>query len=206
VRFSVGWTGGQRVILVCALTFFALLTVGWAFITWNPAFAGDPSQQDDRWLARALIVVFIAPCLVLLGLVRLAIWLNGPTLVQQHALWRTRVNLGTATYGLTETTWHYTRRFGALQLARITVVAPTLVVRASWSRRIKLPLACRTGHRTVGGRLEVAWLPVEQRAALADAITQYATAENAATVARFLRHVDRSPVQPSASLDNPFVG
>jgi hypothetical protein len=204
VRFSVSWTGNQRVILVCAFAFFAVITLGWVVLTWNPAFAGDPSQRDDLWVARAIIVVFIAPCLLLLGILRRGIWLDGQVLVRQHLLWRTRINLATGRFGMTQTRWNYTRRLGALNLTRITVVAPTLVVRASWLRRIRLPLAARTGHEVVAGRVVVAWLPPAELEALAEAIERYATAPNTAQVATFLRNVHRSPVQPGGSLESPY--
>ena len=203
VRFSVRWTGPYRRMLIGWLVFFALVTVGWLYVTWNPEFtkdAGEQGQLAGLWMARGMVAVFVAPFLLLLGLVRLAIWLDADALVRQGALWRRRIRLGRATFDLTETSWDYTRRFGAVSFARVKITAPTLVVRASRVRRIKLPLVRRAGHEIVGGRVVVAWLAPAELDPLADAIDRYATAPNKETVANYLRNVTRSAVQPSGHL------
>jgi hypothetical protein len=120
--------------------------------------------------------------------------------VRQGALWRRRIGLGRSTFDLTETSWDYTRRLGPVSFGRIKITAPTLVVRASRLRRIKLPLAQRAGHEIVGGRVVVAWLPQVELDALADAIDRYATAPNKKKAATCLRHVWRSAVQPRGDL------
>jgi hypothetical protein len=108
--------------------------------------------------------------------------------------------LTTATFDLTETSWDYARRFGAANFAKIKITAPTLVVRASRLRRIKLPLVQRAGHEIIGGRVVVAWLPQVELDALADAVDRYATAPNTQKVANYLRNVARSAVQPSGDV------
>jgi hypothetical protein len=202
-RFSVRWPGRYRAIHVAWFVFFTLIALGWLFLTWMPAFTADavePDQVRGLWLARAMIVVFVAASLYLLGLVRFAVWLDGDTLVRQAALWRRRIGLAAATFELTETSWDYARRFGAASFAKIKITAPTLVVRASRLRRIRLPLAQRAGHQVVGNRVVVAWLPQVELDALADAVDRHATAVNKEHVAHYLRHVSRSAVQPSGDV------
>ena len=207
VRFSVRWTGGYRAFLIGWLVFFTLLTAGWLFVTWNPAFTADAVDQEDRaglWIARVLVILFVGACLALLGPIRFSIELDGDTLVRQAALGRRRVRLASASFAMTETSWDYTRRFGAANFAKIKVRAPTLVVRASRLRRIKLPLVQRAGHQVVGDRIMVAWLPQRELDALAAAIEEHATAPNRERVAHYLRNVSRSAVQPSGELGGVF--
>lgn len=203
VRFSVRWTGSKRRLLIAWTAFFGLITAGWLFVTWNPAFtrdAGEQGQLAQLWVARSMVVIFVAATLLMLGGVRHAIWLDGGTLVRQGALWRRRIPLSAATFDQTETTWYYARRLGPITLVKVKITAPTLVVRAARAKRIKLLLAHRSDHEIVGGRVRVAWLPQPELDALADAIDRHATAPNRDAVASYLRNVARAPFQPRGEL------
>jgi hypothetical protein len=204
VRFSVRWSKGARVMQLIMFVFFSALALGWALLVFSPTIPWQPAPAATIWGTRSFLLLFLGPPLLMLRLYRFGIWLDGPHLVRQGAFLRLRVDLRTATFEMTLTSWERTQRFGPASFAKVGIRAPTLVVRAARLgriRRIKLSLARRDVRLTATGGYVADWLPAGELEALAAAIEAHAGAPK---VVRFLRNIDRSPVKPSAYFDNPF--
>jgi hypothetical protein len=205
VRFDVRWTRGQR-----ALQWFMAVCVGAIaafsiYLVWrNEELVEVRSAPGGILLVGWLPALLVASTVILVHMARFDIWLDGERLVRRGAFGLRAISLTTATYGMKETTWSYTVRLGPMRLRRLTIAAPTLVVRSSRLRGIQVPLARRTGHAVVGNRVTVAWLPGDQITALADEIERHAAAPNAGKAALFLRRVAASGVQPRGSMDIPL--
>jgi hypothetical protein len=205
VRFDVRWTAGQRAFQWIMAVVLGGIAAGVIYL-----YAGTDEMAELKaepggilyvaWLPALLVVCTVG----LASLARFDVWLDGDRLVRQGLIGRRSIALRTATYAMKETTWSYTRRLGPIKLRRLTIVAPTLVVRSSRLRGIQVPLARRTGHALVGDRVDVAWLPQPQLDALADAIERHGSAPNTAKVAEFLRRVTGSGHQPRGSMDIPL--
>jgi len=206
VGFSVRWGKGARVMQLIMFVFFSALALGWAFLVFTPTIPWQAAPASAVWGTRSFLLLFLCPPFLMLRLFRFGIWLDGPYLVRQGALLRLRVDLRTATFAMTVTSWEWTRRFGPVSFAKVRISAPTLVVRASRLRRIKLPLARRDVQPGAYGGHVAEWIPLGELEALAAAIETYAGAPkaDAPKVVTFLRNVHRSPVKPSASFGNPF--
>ncbi|HEX6682079.1 MAG TPA: hypothetical protein VF062_04765 [Candidatus Limnocylindrales bacterium] len=201
MRFSVKWGKGARTMQFIFFAFFALVTLGWAVMSFHPS-TWDPAPEGI-WLVRSFLPLFLACALIMLSLYRFGVRLDGGRLVQQGALWPKRIDLRTASFAMTVMKWQYTRAFSG-GFARVAISTPALVVRASRWRRIKLPLAQRAPQQAADGRYHAAWLPAQEILALADAIDRYATAAGKEQVVAFLRDLDRSPVKPSLDFYAPF--
>jgi hypothetical protein len=148
----------------------------------------------NGWLLAGLVplVLAVGP----LTAVRFNIWLVGPRLVRQGPFGRRRIDLRHATFTVRPAA------LGVLARGRLSVTAPTLVVRASRRRAIRMPLGRRTGHQRVDGKVVVAWLPAEELFALADGVSWFGRAPNKDKVAHFLRTVARSDYEPLATMDS----
>lgn len=157
----------------------------------------------DQGVLLAFVVVFAAGIVLFIGLARMQVWLSGDCLIRQGPFWRSKLLLREARFSMKVIKWRYTTQLDSGAVRTVEMQSPALVIRTSWWRRAKVPLVQQAGHRIVGERVVVAWLPLDIREALAAAIEQHATDPKKDRVARFLRHVDRSPVRPEGSADLP---
>jgi hypothetical protein len=205
VRFDVRWTVGQRVFQWIMALVLGAIAAGVIYLYLGTDEMAELKAEPGGILYVAWLPALLFFCTVgLMLLARYDVWLDGDRLVRQGIVGRRSIALRTATYAMKETTWSYTRRLGPMKLRRLTIVAPTLVVRSSRLRGIPLPLARRTGHAIVGDRVVVAWLPQHQLGALAEAIERHGSAPNTAKVAQFLRGVATSGIQPRGSAEIPL--
>ena len=194
-RFSVYYSTPLRALL--AMISVLLFVVGASLAVFRPDL-DEPGEEEWLLGVAALPLVTV---LLLLEVVLFDIRLRTDVdRLVKRGVWRSSVDLRTASFRLTETTWQNLVRLGPLNVKRFNITAPTLVVR-SGLRRIKLPLARRFGHPVVNGQLTVSWLPEDQLGALADAIERSATAENKAKVVTYLRQIRRSSVKPLTSTE-----
>jgi hypothetical protein len=179
---------------------FALL----ALIFIAAAASGAEDNEELPWLwgmaALALFGIRFA-----IGLARLQIWLLGDRLVKQGPFFRTSFPLSRVRFSMTVMKWHYTAQLVNGAVRTVEVESPALVFRASWWQRAKVPLVSRAGHEVLGDRVAVLWLPLEVRELLAAAIETYATDRRKDRVARFLRHVERSPIRPQGEAASPSL-
>jgi hypothetical protein len=196
---KAGRVGLWFVSFICTLLGVMLGYVFWA----TDELYGPDYSSGDRVFVRAFGLVFFAGPVFFIGLARLQVWLAGDRLIKQGAFWRSRLDLRRARFSMSVKGWDYETQLPTGAVRTVHIESPVLVVRTSW-RRVKLPLAQRDGHRiTPGDQVVVAWLPADLREALAAAIDEYATDPQKAKVSRFLRHVERSPIQPEGSADLP---
>ena len=159
------------------------------------ALSGSEDAEELPWLW-GMAVVALLGIRFAIGLARLQVWLRGDRLVKQGPFLRTSFPLSRVRFSMTVTKWHYTAQLANGAVRSVEVESPALVFRTSWWHRVKVPLVSRAGHQVLGDRVVVLWLPLELREQLAVAIETYATDSRKDRVARFLRHVERSPVRP----------
>jgi len=183
-------------VLVAILAFLAFIFV-------MLAAGGAEEKEELPWLWGMAAVCLIG-IWFFIGLARLQLWLSGDRLIKQGAFWRSSFPLRRVRFSMKVMKWRYTTQLASGAVHTVEVESPALVVRTSWWRRVRLPLIQRTGH-TEGNQIVLLWLQTDLREMLASAIETHATDPRKDKVARFLRHVERSPVRPQGEADLPSL-
>lgn len=128
-RFSVYYSTPLRALLAMISVF--LFVVGASLAIFRP----DLDEPGEEWWLLGVAALPLVTVILLLEVVLFDIRLRtGTDRLVKRGVWRSSVDLRTASFRLTETTWQNLVRLGPLNVKRFNITAPTLVVRSGLRR------------------------------------------------------------------------